>query len=119
MPIQPSQDLAGLPPWMAAMRAAAQNAITADDVREIVVEQVKRAKRGNRDALKFVFEHVIGTKAYGPLTLVQNNNYGDGDPGRETNSRPGTQEKIATMRRRAEAGLPLTRNNDGPRVDLR
>jgi hypothetical protein len=58
------------------MRAAAQAGITEDDVKEIVANQVARAKTGDQAALKFVFEQVLGGNELKGATFVQHNYHG-------------------------------------------
>ncbi len=110
--------LATLPNWMMAMRQAAMDAISEKDVKAIVRSQIDKAKQGDRNALRFVFDYVLGGQQMRGATFVQNNNYGDASPNQPTTARPGTTRKLGAMRRRAEAGLPLTADDDGPEVDL-
>jgi hypothetical protein len=63
---------AALPPWMAALRAAAQKYIQPADIEEIVRNQVTAAKGGDKAAMKFVFEQVLGGAALKGATFVQN-----------------------------------------------
>jgi hypothetical protein len=63
---------AALPPWMAVLRAAAQKYIQPADIEEIVRNQVTAAKAGDKAAMKFVFEQVLGGAALKGATFVQN-----------------------------------------------
>lgn len=108
-----------LPPWIATMRRAAMGAVNEDDIREMVANQVKKAKEGNRDALKFIFDTVLAGAQMRGATFVQNNYASDGEAEKPTAARPGTQKKIKEMQRRLAAHAPLTRGDDGPEVDLR
>lgn len=66
-------DQAGLPPWVLALREAAQKHVKATDIEEIVKKQVDLAKQGNKDAIKFVFDYVLGGNSMKGATFVQNN----------------------------------------------
>jgi hypothetical protein len=64
-------NLQAVPQWVATMRQAAQEVISAEDVKAIVQNQVEKAKSGDQAAIKFVFDQILG----GPLkgaTFVQN-----------------------------------------------
>jgi hypothetical protein len=113
-----TQDLAGLPPWMAGMRKAAMESITEADVKQIMQAQVELAKKGNAGALKFVTEFVLGGSALKGATFIQNNTYGGDPPEKPTEAKPGTNGKLLKMQRRAAARMPLTDPEDGPDVDL-
>lgn len=63
----------GIPKWMQVMRMAAQEVITPEDVKEIVKNQVKRAKEGDRNAIAFVFGQVLGGDQMKGMTLIQHN----------------------------------------------
>jgi hypothetical protein len=52
--------------WQSDLRAACINSISEDDMKQIVVSQVGKAKKGDASALKFVME-LIGTKQ--PVTI--------------------------------------------------
>lgn len=117
--LKQDENFEGLPPWMAAMRKAVVDCVTNDDIKEIVQNQVKRAKEGDPHAIKFVFGQILGGDTFRGATFVQNNNYGDAAPSKPTRAIPGTPDKIEHMRRRAEAGIDLTNDKDGPEGDLR
>lgn len=112
----PATDLAGLPPWMAKMRQAAMQSISEADVQAIVRGQIDAAKKGNKDAIKFVFDYILGAQQFKGATIVQNNNYGD-SPAKPTKARPGSPEKLDAMARRAANHLPLTDDGDGPEIN--
>lgn len=95
-----------VPPWIAAMRRAAQAVVTADDITEIVRAQVAAAKKGDRNAMKFVFEQVLGGAALKGATFAQHNYYDGADPRKPTSSLPGSPEKERVIRKRLRAGLP-------------
>lgn len=113
-----NQDQFGLPPWMLALRTAAQDAIKPADITEIVRQQVERAKKGDDKAIRFVFDYALGGSALKGATFVQNNFTGEAAPNRPTAARPGTNGKLRTMEQRAAAGLPLSRADDGPMDSL-
>lgn len=121
-----AEPIDGIPTWMTAMRKAAVECITEADVKEIVQGQVKRAKEGDRNAIRFVFEQVLGGAGQKASTFIQNN-YGNGAaaedpagvrPDKPTKAIPGTKQKIEAIRRRVEAGLDACNIQDGPGGDL-
>lgn len=59
-----------LPPWLIAMRQAVSDAVSPDDIKEMIQAQVKRAKEGDAKALKVVME-LMGSNQ--PINLTQNN----------------------------------------------
>jgi len=98
----------GLPPWLQAMRNVIQESISAEDVSEMVKNQVVAAKKGDAKALRFVFDHVLGGKSMQGATYVQNNYYGeDARPDRPARDKPGSNGKMRRMQARADARLPL------------
>lgn len=101
-----------VPPWVMAMRNAAQKHLTERDVEDIVKGQVDRAKKGDRGAIRFVFDQLMGGAAFKGATFVQNNNYGDLNPSTPTTARPGSAKKIELMRRRVEGGLDVLDPDD-------
>lgn len=103
-----------LPRWLQMMRDAAMGAISKEDVKEIVTNQVKRAKAGDQNAIRFVFDQVLGGAQLKGATFIQNVYEGGERPDRPTKARPGTGKKLDTMARRASAGLPLCSGDDGP-----
>ena len=110
--IQPEK---ALPEWLMMMRRAATDSINEADIREIVRRQVERAKDGDKNAIKFVFDQVLGGAAMKGATFVQNIYRGDdaaGRPDRPTKARPGSDAKVEKMRRRVEADLPPCRDDD-------
>lgn len=48
------------PAWITQMRAAAMAKIGQKDIEEIVQNQVDAAKKGDRNAIRFVFEQILG-----------------------------------------------------------
>jgi hypothetical protein len=109
--LKEDQSFDGLPPWMAAMRKAVTDCVSESDIKEIVQNQVKRAKDGDKDAIKFVFGQILGSDSFKGATFVQNNNYG-GDPAKPAKTKPGSVDRIEQMRLRAEAGVPLHQDGD-------
>ncbi len=104
-----------VPPWIAAMRAAAQAQIKQSDIEEIVKNQIASAKNGNKDAIKFIFEQVLGGAAPRAGTNIQNNYYDGKSPNAPTAALPGTPEKVEAMRRRVAAGQQPTNGKDAKR----
>jgi len=103
-----------VPAWIATMRKAAFASITPEDVEAIVKAQITRAKEGDKNAIKFVFEQLLGGAAMKGASFVQNNYNADSQerPDQPTSQCPGSQSKIETMRRRVEAGLPPFNDED-------
>jgi len=108
------QEQIELPPWMQAMRDALAGTITQEELTAVMKAQIEKAKEGNTRAAKFVFDQVRLNTAPEHTTLIQNN-YHDGakPPKKPTPALPGSEEKIEIMRRRLEAGVPLTHRMDG------
>lgn len=104
----------GMPAWVMAMRQAAQKHVTEADIEEIVKGQVAAAKKGDRNAIRFVFEQVLSGAPKGG-TYVQNNFYGQDTPAKTTRALPGTKDKIETMRQRVAAGESAFKDGDGRR----
>jgi hypothetical protein len=102
-----------LPPWLAAMRAAVQEAITPEDIKAMVKAQVEKAKAGDPAAMKIVFDQFLGGAALKGATFIQKNvtvhKVAD-QP--DSQSTPGSEERIRTMSRRASAGLPVKNGRD-------
>lgn len=108
-----------LPPWVMKMRQAAMDAISENDIKAIVQAQVERAKKGDANALKFIFDQVLGGAELKGATFVQNVYQGDGErPDKPTAARPGSAEKIEVMRRRVESRNGACVGGDGGAVDL-
>lgn len=57
--------------WQAQLRAVVANSISEEDVRDIILKQVEKAKAGNESAAKFVLNQVLGTNT--PVTIRQTN----------------------------------------------
>lgn len=110
----------GLPPWMSMMRNAAMKHVTQADIDQIVKSQMDLAKKGDRNAIKFVFDQLLGGASFRGATFVQNN-YSTEDhkrPDKPSRAKPGSEEKIRLMRRRIEAGTDACQNGDGCDEDL-
>ena len=78
----------------------------------IIANQVKAAKEGNKDAIKFVFEQLLGGSHMRGATFIQNNWGKNADPRAPAMALPGSPDKIETMRRRVAAGLSPTAEGD-------
>jgi hypothetical protein len=107
---------------MVKIREAVTGAIKSEDLRAIFEKQVELAKGGDQKAAKFVleqarlFSEIKGIKG---ITLNQTVNHFHGEPPTApAKDRPGTNGKIDRMAQRAALGKPLTREEDGPRVNL-
>lgn len=75
--------------WQEKLRQAIFESVTEEDVKGIVRAQVDKAKAGDKAALKFVMEYIVGAKNQ-PTKLVQQNYYQD----------------VATAARMARTGTP-------------
>jgi hypothetical protein len=105
-----------LPPWMRALRESMNGAIKPDDLKQIMEAQVAKAKKGDQAAARFVIDQAMKmTEAPKGLTVVQNNYYSGPDPREPAKALPGSDGKIDVMRRRLDAGLPLTETDDAER----
>lgn len=87
-----------IPSWITTMRQAAQKVIKPEDVEQIVANQVKLAKEGDKNAIRFIFEQVLGGQQVKAATFVQNNYHGQAES-------PSDEELVARRN-----GNPL----DGP-----
>lgn len=52
--------LADITDWQTSLQMACYDAIDENDVKEIVQNQVKKAKEGDPNAIKFVMGHLLG-----------------------------------------------------------
>jgi hypothetical protein len=123
MPVANTKEVAGspLPPWIMMMREAAMKAISISDVADIVKDQVARAKKGDQNAIRFVFDQVLGGAQLKVATFIQNNYTAEtiaAATGKPTPVMPGTPDKVEVMRMRVAAGAEVFNANDGPEVDL-
>lgn len=108
-----------LPPWLLAMRQAAMDAIKPDDIKEIVANQVKKAKDGDPAALKFVFDQVLGGAQLKGATFIQNVYQGEGgDPNAPSDAVPGTKKKLDLIAKRVASGNGAFNKRDREDVDL-
>lgn len=127
----PTASPSAVPAWMQQMREAARAQISQADVEEIVKGQVERAKKGDTSAIKFVFDQVLGGAAFKGATIIQHNTenhttnqYGvvaEGEvlrPEKPMSPRVKAAAAVEVMRARLDAGLPLTKEGDGGKVDL-
>jgi len=92
-----------VPLWITTMRNVAMETISEEDVKAIVVNQVKAAKKGDKNAIKFVFDQVLGGTYAKGATFIQNN-FSGSEPNARTKALPGSKEKVGRMRRRLAAG---------------
>lgn len=111
-----------------SLRTAILEGITSDDIKIMVAKQVEKAKEGDKDALRFVFDYVLGGKSAGaPSKLIQNNNYYgkgskdiDGEvpsPAIRSSAPPGSPEKLTDMADRLRRGVELTHEDDAGFAD--
>ncbi|HUX16240.1 MAG TPA: hypothetical protein VMW52_07185 [Phycisphaerae bacterium] len=103
-----------VPPWIQRMREMSQKHLTEDVVESIVVGQIERAKKGDRNAIRFVFDQLMGGQALRGATFVQNNYGGDFCEPPDKPLPPKGPARIEAMRRRAEQRRPLTDLGDEP-----
>jgi rubrerythrin len=96
------------------MRDVAHKHLTEDVVEKIILGQIEAAKKGDRNAIKFVFDQLMGGAAFKGATFIQHN-YGSefGEQhAHPTAARPGTPDKLAVMRKRIENGQSTTQAGD-------
>lgn len=110
------QTFNGLPPWLATMRQAAMECISADDVKAIVQKQVELAKAGDEKAMKFVFEQVLGGAALKGASFHQHIHEAAPREAEEpTPALPGTVDKIEAMSRRVAKRQSVFHGSDAQR----
>ncbi len=108
----------GLPPWMAKMRRAAVAAVSDADIQAIVRNQVSKAKEGDANAIRFVFDEVLGAGGMKGATFIQNNYPAeDAKPADINTLRPGSKARIELMRRRVESGNGAVPESTEPDLD--
>lgn len=74
--VDPADSAMTVASWQAKLREAIFNAVTEADVAEIVKKQIDLAKQGDKSAIKFVMDYVLGAGTGGqPMKLVQQNFY--------------------------------------------
>lgn len=101
-----------VPLWIQRMRDVAAKHLTTALIDEIVVNQINAAKKGDKNAIKFVFDQLMGGQALKGATFIQNN-YGDQSgelPGKPLP--PKGPARIAAMRRRVEQHLSVAEPGD-------
>jgi len=100
----------------ARLRAAVFNGVNESDVKDIVAGIVKRAKAGDKDALKYFFEYILGGQV---KTAIQNNMVIEQpqppQPSEPARSLPGSPEKLDVLRARATRGEAIFGNDDAVR----
>lgn len=107
----PANKPSGVPAWMASLREAAFNAIKEDDIKAIVQKQVEKAKEGDPQAVKLVFDLFLKG---GPQSVTQNNLIIEADvpPEEPTRAIRGSRDKVQVMAERARSGKALFHNKD-------
>jgi hypothetical protein len=95
---------------MVALRSAARDLVSEQDIRDIVKVHVERAKKGDQKATKFLFDYVLGGGGMKGATFVQNVFHGD--PAAATKAAPGSNGKKDMMAARAAARMPLSQSGD-------
>lgn len=101
-----------VPLWIQKMRAVAAKHLSDGLVEEIILNQINAAKRGDKNAIRFVFDQLMGGQALKGATFIQNNYCGEsGDlPGKPLP--PRGPARIAALRRRVEQHRPLADPGD-------
>jgi hypothetical protein len=107
--LKPLDQAPDVPAWQAQLKAAAFDAISESDVQDIVKAMVAKAKTGDANAVKMVFELLLNPKT----TAIQNNVFVPAPPpGAISNNRPGSSAKILELQARAERGEDLHHVHD-------
>lgn len=104
-----------LPTWMLELRKALQQQIKPDDVEQIMAKQIELAKKGDRNAAKFVFDQMGQLASLKGATLVQHNHHYHGDdaePSKPTKARAGSKSKKDKMAERAARGESVFNEDD-------
>lgn len=83
------------------------------DVTEVVQKIVERAKEGDGQATKMLFEYVLGGTVRSQ-SIEQHNHYHvrGGEKGEAIDAPVGSKERIEQMRRRADANLGVFGDDD-------
>lgn len=97
--------------WQARLREAMFDGIKEQDVKDIVASLVQRAKDGDAQATRMVFEYLLGG-ARGAST-VNNVQINAPLPASPTRHRGGTRGKLSVLAARAANGEQLFRDDDG------
>ena len=103
-----------VPPWIQKMRDMAQKHLTEDVVEQIITNQINAAKKGDRNAIRFVFDQLMGGQALKGATFVQNNYDGRAESRPDAPLPPRGLARIEALRRRAEQQVPLAQPGDKP-----
>jgi len=106
-----------VPPWLQRMRDIASKHLTEDVVDAIVTNQIEAAKKGDRNAIKFVFSQLMGGAALKGASFTQNNYTINRSPAKPLPPK-GSSARIEALRKLAEEGRDLMEPDDDP-VDLR
>jgi hypothetical protein len=64
-----------VPPWMQAMREAAERKLTGDVMERIIDAQIRKAEQGDQRAARFVLDYLGGAMALKGATFNQHNHY--------------------------------------------
>ena len=99
--------------WMQKLRAAMFDAVKEAEIKEICEGLVKRAKEGDAQATRMLFEYVLGGSR-GPQVVTQNN-YTIRAPKKRTKALPGETQKLTVLQKRAAAGVELFHDRDAKR----
>lgn len=103
--------------WQADLRQAAYNALNGDDVKQIVEAIVKKAKQGDPQACKMVFEYLLGGKgspgAPASPSTVNNVQVNYTGPTKDSPAaKPIRQARLEHLRERASNGEALFHRED-------
>ena len=118
------EQVMALPPWLAAMRSAMAEAVTPEDLKAVIVTQVRKAKEGDTKAAKFVTDQahqLLQAEQRRPITITQTNHYHGGvQLDAPAAAEPADPRSLELAAGRVAAGLPPRLPGDRrEREDLR
>ena len=98
--------------WQSKLRKAVFDGVSEADIKEIVANQIKAAKAGDRHAIKWVTEYILGGK--GPQVSINRSVFVDARRRpKRTDAIQGTPAKVTVLANRAANGRALFNAADG------
>jgi hypothetical protein len=93
--------------WQSRKRAIVLDTVDEQEVRDVLVAVLEKAKKGDLQAARLILAYAVGS----PPSREPN------DPG-PTAAPAGSKAKLDVLAHRYAKGLPLHKNGDGGKVDL-
>lgn len=113
-------ELVPVPKWLEALRESMASSIKPDDLKEVMLAQVKKAKDGDVSAARFVMEQAHKLMESGQpknVTVTQNNFYdtpADKRPDAPISVNDDRESRVKRMAARQSTGIPLIKPEDKP-----